>query len=88
MAYIYVVTNKVNGKQYVGQTKQHEYKKRWWKHMNDCSGAALLLEAIKEYGLKNFTFTILIICFEEDRWIYEVEYIMKYGTVRIPFKEL
>jgi group I intron endonuclease len=81
MAYIYIITNKVNGKQYIGQTKQHDYNKRWYKHKSLTSGSVLLLKAFEKYGLQNFSFKILIVCFDEDRWKFEKEYIHKYKTL-------
>jgi hypothetical protein len=48
---IYLVTNKLNGKKYVGQTKQ-TLSYRWHKHMK--RGNALF-NAIRKYGGSNFT---------------------------------
>jgi len=35
---------------------------------------------VKKYGVEAFDFTILIFCFDEDRFKYEIEYIAKYNT--------
>ena len=83
MAYIYLIINNINGKKYVGQTIQH-YKERWSKHINSVKtkeGCPLLKKAFIKYGITNFTFKILIICFDEDRIAYEKEYVKKYNTV-------
>lgn len=55
---IYKVTNRINGKVYIGQTGQ-SLERRWWQH---CSAAARqiecggkLLQAIRDYGRENFT---------------------------------
>ena len=83
MGYIYLITNNINGKKYIGQTTQY-YKERWNKHINSIKtkeGCPLLKKAFIKYGIDNFSFKILIICFDEDRIIYEKEYIQKYNTV-------
>lgn len=57
---IYVITNKVNGKQYVGQSVHP--KKRWWqhKHMAEIKGDDYPIHlAISKYGEDNFSFDIL-----------------------------
>lgn len=83
MGYIYKITNKVNGKCYIGETKKDEPTKRWKQHINTISrgvGCPALGSAVKKYGIENFEFKVLIICFDEDRFIYEKEYIKKYNT--------
>jgi len=53
---VYLITNSVNGRVYVGQTIQ-SLAKRWLQHQND-SGKNIrtraLLNAIKKYGAENF----------------------------------
>ena len=56
--YVYQITNKINGKQYIGIT--NNYKRRWENHKccNDPSMA--IAQAIKKYGANNFDFEVLL----------------------------
>lgn len=54
---IYVITNLINGKQYVGQTVR--FKERMWEHENDPRSQSVLHQAIQKYGADNFTADIL-----------------------------
>lgn len=84
MGYLYKITNKVNNKSYIGITNQHNYKDRWRKHINCIKykeGCPLLKNAMKKYGIDQFDFKIIIICFDEDLLKYEKEYIIKYNTL-------
>lgn len=53
--HIYIITNIVNAKQYVGIT--NSLSKRWNKHRNANGSAPALHAAINKYGLPNFIFT-------------------------------
>jgi group I intron endonuclease len=83
MGYIYLVTNKINGKRYVGQTQQMDIETRWRAHrsMSPTSIGKYLLSAYKKYGIPNFKFQIICICFNEDCDRYEEEYIKKFNTI-------
>lgn len=66
MGYVYKITNNVNGKIYIGQTRVTE-PQRWQQHIwhayNDSDNdSPLLCRAIKKYGKENFTRTILEEC--------------------------
>lgn len=52
---IYIITNTVNAKQYVGITKR--LKVRWQQHKSANGSAPALHAAIKKYGVENFAFT-------------------------------
>jgi|LakMenEpi03Aug12_release.lakeMendotaPanAssembly.Ray.scaffolds.fasta_scaffold208793_1 group I intron endonuclease len=83
MGYIYKITNIKNNKCYIGETIQTP-EKRWKDHkgaMKRDGGCRALKMAIKKYGLENFKFEVIIICFDEDRLIYEKEYIKKYNSM-------
>jgi group I intron endonuclease len=83
MGYIYLIENIITKKKYIGQTVQLDINKRWKQH-KDLKGntvGKILLNAYKKYGLDNFIFKILCICFDSDTNKYEVEYIKKYNTI-------
>lgn len=82
MGYIYKITNTISGKCYIGETKQESPEFRWKEHIRNINrdkGCPALKDAIKKYGIDKFKFDVLIICFDEDRFIYEKEYIKKYN---------
>lgn len=53
---VYLVTNKINGKIYIGQSVDIE--RRWNQHRYG-KGNIILANAIKKYGIDNFSFEIL-----------------------------
>lgn len=57
VGYIYCITNKVNGKQYIGQTNT-SVSKRYAEHLrcanSDVDTSSLLYRAIRKYGVDNF----------------------------------
>lgn len=67
--YLYKITNNVNGKLYLGVTK--DFNKRMKQHINGSKDKALLSRAIKRYGKANFTFEIL--CIGSEEYIYDLE---------------
>jgi group I intron endonuclease len=84
MGYIYKITNIHNKKAYIGQSQQLDINSRWGGHIRSINteyGCPLLKSAFKKYGIDNFRFDIIIICFDSDRFKYEKEYIKKYNTL-------
>jgi group I intron endonuclease len=83
MGYIYLVTNKINGMKYVGQTLQADVNTRWKSHrsIKKRTVGKILHNAYKKYGFDNFIYKIICICFDEDTNKYEEQYIKKYNTV-------
>ena len=82
MGFIYKITNKLTKKCYIGSTK-HNPEIRWKQHLqsiNKNTGCPALKDAVKKYGVDNFKFEVLIICFDEDRYIYEKQYIKKFNS--------
>jgi len=84
MAYIYRILNKLTKKCYIGETKCIDVSMRWNQHRQTIGinkGCPALRDAVKKYGIDNFEFSILIICFDDERFKYEIEYIKKYNSV-------
>lgn len=62
MAYVYMITNEINGKVYVGKTEE-SIQKRFVEHCNDSKKARCknrpLYRAMNKYGCENFTVSLL-----------------------------
>lgn len=76
--YIYRITNKVNGKSYIGQTR-NTVEFRWRQHIN-AKDNKYFHKAIKKYGVENFKIETLECCNVEDLDSKEIYYIAKYNT--------
>jgi len=82
MAYIYVITNLINGKQYVGKTV-NSIKIRWTQHLNSIYKPTTekrpLYTAMRKYGSKNFKIEQLEECSSlkagerEQYWISKLD---------------
>lgn len=79
MVGIYKITNNINGKSYIGQSKH--IKRRWREHINGTEGSAIS-KAIKKYGAENFSFEIIERCSIDCLDDKEVYYIEKYNTFK------
>lgn len=85
MPYIYKITNKVNGKIYIGKTVL-SVQKRWSQHCIDCGkedkSKRPLYSAMRKYGIESFYVEQVEECPEEilsDRERYWIEY---YGSFK------
>lgn len=83
MAFIYVITNDINGKQYVGKTN-NSIEKRFKEHISDshrerCEKRPLYF-AMNKYGIEHFHISILEECSAEDSSQREIYWIDKLGT--------
>jgi group I intron endonuclease len=83
MGYIYLITNTVNGKRYVGQTQREDIETRWRQHrsIDTASIGRYISSAYKKYGINKFKFQIICICFNEACNLLETEYIKKFNTL-------
>lgn len=77
---IYLITNLINGKQYVGQTKK-SLNGRWLQHCDPLRPTSALGKAIQKYGKEAFKKEILFThpCLETINEL-EQEFIAHYGT--------
>ena len=78
--FVYLITNTVNGKRYVGQTTG-TLAQRFWAHAhrNNCR---YLYNAIQKHGKENFSIEVLFdVPTKELANEFEIEYIDKYRTL-------
>lgn len=76
---VYMHTNKINGKMYIGITGQKPRKR--WKNGYGYDTGCYFRNAIDKYGWDNFEHTILMThLLEEQAKIIEIELIHKYNT--------
>jgi group I intron endonuclease len=80
MGFIYKIVNKINGKIYVGQTRQN-LEKRWRQHRKIGSNCRYLKYAFEKYGINNFNFILICVCFDEDLNHYETQYMEKLNSM-------
>jgi group I intron endonuclease len=74
---IYKITNKVNNKEYYGQTRQSP-NRRWYQHKHAAKkgGKMIISAAIRLHGVENFTFEVICECETlEELNNKEIEYI-------------
>lgn len=83
MAYIYCITNQINGKQYVGKTTG-SVTKRFKEHCSDSKKERCekrpLYDAMNKYGIENFIVKELIQCEPDELDSYEKLFIEKLDT--------
>ena len=81
MGYIYKITNLINNKSYIGQTR-NTIKTRIYKHISQSNKNNItgIDAAIKKYGKENFIVEELCKCSNEDLDEQEKFYIQKYNT--------
>lgn len=85
MVGIYKITNKINGRCYIGQSIN--IKQRWKDHRkdafwkNDHNYNYPLYKAIRKYGIENFSFEVLEECSQELLNEREIYYIQKYNSL-------
>lgn len=85
MAYIYVITNMVNKKQYVGKTNR-TIKERFQEHCKDCRHGRVekrpLYDAMNKYGVENFSVAELEECSSSEACERERHWIETLDTFR------
>jgi group I intron endonuclease len=84
--HVYKITNLINRKIYIGQTKRKDPLKRFKEHMSMCGDnkkgfISLLSRAVKKYGHENFSFELLKRCYcKESLDLSEGEFIEIYNS--------
>lgn len=85
MAYIYKIINQTNGKIYIGKTLK-TIQERWKKHCNDFKKERCdkrpLYDAMKKYGIENFTVEQVEECSPEIVNEREIYWIEQYGSFK------
>lgn len=78
---VYLRTNKVNGKQYVGQSGDFEMREKQFNRINQRYANNILSKDRREFGLENFKLEILAeVDTQEEAWELERKYIKDLNT--------
>lgn len=78
---IYKITNKLDGKIYIGQTIKAVYY-RYKKHCDGKRSNSYINNAIKKHAVENFSFEEILTCFDKQSLNYfENYFIIKYDTM-------
>lgn len=67
MHYIYKITNLINGKIYIGQSK--DTNQRWRQHKLEArkqKPSMIINRAMKKYGIENFRFEVVASCLDQN----------------------
>lgn len=75
--YIYLITNKLNNKKYIGQTINFEKRMKEHIYGRNSKKNCLIDRALKKYGKNNFTFEILDITDSQENIDYLEKYYIK-----------
>ena len=82
---VYLRTNKINGKQYVGQTKNFKKREEDWNTLNEKYANKVFQNDREEFGLEAFNVEILAeVETREEAWKLEQKFIKEYNT-KYPF---
>ena len=83
---IYKITNKINGKVYIGQSVN--IFKRWSVHgnMNRVTNKSQVIsKAIHKYGIESFTFEVLELCTKELLNSREIYWVSKFNSYKVGY---
>ena len=80
---IYKITNKTNGKIYIGQTVK-DLSARWKRHCCPSSGCTALHNAIVKYGADNFTVEQIDVACSKEELDRKEQYWIKHFNSRVP----
>lgn len=88
MAFIYCITNLINGKQYIGKTTktvEERFKEHCFASKRKNHEKRPLYNAMNKYGIDNFYVKILIECNIDMLSFYEQYYILKFNTYKFGY---
>jgi group I intron endonuclease len=74
---IYVLTNIKNNKIYIGQTWEEDVEDRKGTDGRSYGGCSRLFAAIQEYGIENFKYSILELCYAQNMADYFETYFIR-----------
>ena len=80
---VYKILNKINGKEYIGQTI-HSLEKRWYGHCNGERSCRYLRRAIEKYGKDNFKIKVLARCNTREEMDHREAYYIKLFNTLAP----
>lgn len=80
---VYLITNIITGRQYVGQTKNNILN-RFNDHARDKRSSRYLSSAIKKYGRENFKIEELVIAFSKEDLNYLETYFIENFNTMVP----
>lgn len=85
---VYLITNLINGRKYVGQTIQKPHTNRWYQHCNPKEGTRsyemLICKAIRKYGKENFNFEIVYTCYNTEELNFKESELIKKAASLVP----
>ena len=84
MGVIYLRTNKINGKKYVGLTTDLKTRQNRWDNLNIPYAGNVINNARKKYGIESFGFEILKECEDNELNQWEIYYIKELNT-KVPY---
>jgi group I intron endonuclease len=82
---IYLITNTVNGKKYIGKTEETLLRRK--KRHIYCAnhgGKNILYRAMRKHGLDNFVFEIIYVCGDEENINQKEIYFIDFLNTKIP----
>lgn len=78
---VYLRTNKINGKQYVGQSEDFKKREKAWKCLSARYANKEIQKDRENFGIDNFSLDILALCdTQEESWELEKKYIEELNT--------
>ena len=84
---VYLITNKITGKQYVGQTTRTK-EQRWKDHITWCTYSSRLCvihKAINKYGKENFIIESLHTCETKKEMDFVEIFYIQFLNTKVPF---